>query len=393
MANRQWTLIELSDDASSDICRESGTIDAAELGVPNCRVEMKALRGGLRDGVRLLIVENGAIRVAVLPDRGMGIWKAWVGDWQVGWNSPVCGPAHPKFVPLGEPSGLGWLDGFDELLCRCGLFSNGAPDFDSGGKLLHPLHGRIANRPAHRLRVESDAAVGELRMVGEVDECRFHFQKLRLTSTLVLRAGSPRIEITDGVTNLSGNPGETQLLYHINFGPPLAEPGSRLLAPLERLMPRDPHSAIGIADWNRHSPSREKAIEQVFFAKLLADADGWTEALLVSPDGSRGASVHYDTRELPCFSLWKNNPPLADGYVTGLEPGTNFPNPRSFEASQGRVRSLAPGETARFGLALEIHQASAAAKQAEERIARRQAEAQPEICNSPQPGWTMVKCG
>ena len=91
----------------------------------------------------------------------MGIWKAWLGDakgneWPLGWNSPIRGPVHPKFVPIAEPSGLGWLDGFDELLCRCGLFSNGAPDFDERGVLLHPLHGRIANRPAHRLSVETD---------------------------------------------------------------------------------------------------------------------------------------------------------------------------------------------------------------------------------------------
>ena len=49
---------------------------------------------------------------------------------ELGWKSPVHGPVHPNFVPLNEPSGLGWLDGFDELFVRCGLESNGAPDFD-----------------------------------------------------------------------------------------------------------------------------------------------------------------------------------------------------------------------------------------------------------------------
>ena len=38
---------------------------------------------------------------------------------------------HPRWVPLSEPSGIGWLDGFDELVARCGLFSHGAPDFDA----------------------------------------------------------------------------------------------------------------------------------------------------------------------------------------------------------------------------------------------------------------------
>ena len=61
------------------------------------------------------------------------------------------GPVHPKFVPLAEPSGVGWLDGFDELLCRCGLVSNGAPEFDERGQLRYGLHGRIANLPARKV--------------------------------------------------------------------------------------------------------------------------------------------------------------------------------------------------------------------------------------------------
>ena len=28
---------------------------------------------------------------------------------------------------------MGWLEGFDELMCRCGLESNGAPDLAANG--------------------------------------------------------------------------------------------------------------------------------------------------------------------------------------------------------------------------------------------------------------------
>jgi hypothetical protein len=295
---------------------------------------------------------------------------------------------HPKFVSLGEPSGLGWLDGFDELLCRCGLFSNGAPDFDSRGSLVHPLHGRIANQPAHRLVVESDRDAGEIRVTGVVDECRFHFQKLRLTSTLRIRVGEPRFEVVDEVTNLSGSPGEMQLLYHINFGPPLLEPGSRIVAPIKQLVPRDSHSALGASHWSRFGEPQVAAMEEVFFCQLLADSIERSEVLLASAAGEHGISLQFHSRELPCFSLWKNYPPLADGYVTGLEPATNFPNPRSFENSQGRVRKMAAGETARFEIALEVHDSAAAVAQAEQRITKMQAAATPKIYESPLPGWT-----
>jgi hypothetical protein len=41
--------------------------------------------------------------------------------------------------------------------------------------------------------------------------------------------------------------------------------------------------------------------------------------------------------------LWKNTGGRKSGYVTGLEPGTNYPNPRPFEKARGRVVTLPPG--------------------------------------------------
>jgi hypothetical protein len=72
--------------------------------------------------------------------------------------------------------------------------------------------------------------------------------------------------------------------------------------------------------------------------------------LLKNAAGSAGFGMRFRRDQLPCFTLWKNTGAESDGYVTGLEPGVNFPNPRSFEEKHGRVRKLAPGETARFAL-------------------------------------------
>jgi hypothetical protein len=384
-----WTLLDLAQDPAADVVAPEQEITSAQLGLAGCRVQRQTLRGGLREGVELLTVDNGALRVALLPQRGMGLWKAWLGDLALGWNSPVRGPVHPGFVPIGEPSGLGWLDGFDELLCRCGLWSNGPPEYDSRGVLLHPVHGRIANLPAHRLVVEADAETGELSVTGVVDECRFHFHKLRLKSTLITRPGEPGVRIVDEVTNLSGNPGQMQLLYHINFGPPLLGPGARVSAAVRRMMPRDAGAVGGLSHWSRYGEPQAGAAEECYFFQLLGGADGRTRTLLHNAVGDRGVSLRFSTVQLPCFTLWKNSPAREDGYVTGLEPGANFPNPRSFEERQGRVRQLAPGETARFELAIEAHGDAQSVARAEAEIADLQAASAPEICKSPQPGWTV----
>ena len=67
-------------------------------------VTARRLRGGVQEGVLLVELVAGSTRVLILPDRGLGIWKIVSGDVELGWQSPVAGPVHPRFVPLAEPS-------------------------------------------------------------------------------------------------------------------------------------------------------------------------------------------------------------------------------------------------------------------------------------------------
>ena len=99
-----------------------------------------------------------------------------------------------------------------------------------------------------------------------------------------------------------------------------------------------------MSNWNRYGPPQSGYVEQVYFLDLAADAEGQTEALLQNADGSRGASLQFSLKQLPYMTLWKNTSAEADGYVTGLEPATNYPNLRSTERKFGRV-PLLEGQT------------------------------------------------
>jgi len=357
---------------------------------PACTVKTSTLRGGRREGVEIAEVDNGRLRLVLLPQRGMGIWKAWVDGVEFGWKSPVPGPVHPALVPLNDPTGLGWLEGFDELLCRCGLQSNGAPDFDADGRVLYPLHGRIANLPAESMQSNWDAHDGTLTVTGDVHEARFHHQHLRLRSTLMLRPGVAGFAIRDEVTNLSGWPATLQLLYHYNIGPPVLGRGASLVAPIMELSPRNGRAVEGIDGWDVYS-APAPVTEQVYFATLHARADRTTLALLKSADSTLGASVHWNCDQLPCFTLWKNQNTLDDGYVTGIEPGTNFPNPHRFEAKCGRTVPLAPGETRAFELGFQFHVGAASVAGAMREIdALRAASKAPVIHRNPQVGRLTV---
>jgi len=357
--------------------------DRVDVTLGPLAVRSRRLSGGRRDGVLLVELVAGSTKVFVLPDRGLGIWKVMAGDCELGWQSPVHGPVHPRFVPVAEPNGLGWLDGFDELVARCGLVSNGAPDFDAAGRLRHGLHGRIANLPAHHLDVTLDETAGTITLTGAVDETRFLCHALQMTTSLTVAADRQRIAWTDTVRNLSERPATMQMLYHVNFGPPLLGPGSEFVAAVEEVAPRDAASTADLPHWSRYEAPRAGRGEEVHFMRMRTQPDGKAAALLVAPEGRHGACLEWRADTLPCFTLWKNQGGLADGYVTGLEPGTNYPNARSFEEAHGRIVALAANQTVRFDLAIE-HLAGPALTAARDRLAAGSA---PRIHPRPHPDW------
>lgn len=386
MAKKTWTLT----DVVGDQYMESIVLTPEKVGGPakGYTVTKRTLRGGLRDGVDVIEVDNGSFRFVLIPTRGMGIWKAMQDHVQLGWRSPVLGPVHPGFVHLDEGSGLGWLDGFDELLVRCGLESNGAPEFNEKGALRYPLHGKIANIPAHQVDVTIDNETGLISVTGVVDEARLFGNKLRLSSTVTTRVGQPGMTIADTVTNLSAETSELELLYHTNFGVPLLNPGSKVVLPVAKMCPRDKVAVENLSEWDTYGPESPGLGEAVFFFELAAAPDGQTQALLRNAAGNQGVSLKFNTNQLPRFTLWKNRQASPDGYVTGLEPATNYPNVRSFEKKQGRVVRLAPGASRNFEITLEVHPNAESVAAAEQAVGMLQQGVTPKILSQPDPAWS-----
>ena len=194
-------------------------------GIP-VRFTKRRLVGGLSDGVEVLEVDNGLFSFTVLLSKGMGVWRGRCGDVDLKWDSPVHGPVHPRHVPIFHPSGLGWLEGFDEWIARCGLNSNGAPEFTPSGVLRYPLHGRITNMPAREASCAFDSESGGMTVSGIVDEAALFSSKLSLNVSYMTSAGSTRLHVRDEVVNHGSAPAEFELLYHINTGFPLMTPGA-----------------------------------------------------------------------------------------------------------------------------------------------------------------------
>jgi galactose mutarotase-like enzyme len=388
MPKKTWTLT----DVDADIYEQQISIRPDQVGGParGYRVTKRTLHGGRREGVDVVEVDGGRIRFVAIPTRGMGIWRATCDGVELGWKSPVKGPVHPAFVPTSEADGLGWLNGFDELLARCGLESNGAPEYSANGVLRYPLHGLIANSPAHKVEATIDGDSGEIAIAGVVDEGRLFGNKLRMATTIRTRVGSPAMTVSDEITNISAEPSELELLYHINFGMPLLTPGAKVVLPVKKVAPHNAVAVANLPEWNVYGPETPGLPEACFFFDLLSDADGRTQVLLRSAAGNQGVSVKFNKSQLPCFTIWKNRQAAADGYVTGLEPAVNFPNRKSFEKEKGRVAVLAPGETRRFEVSIEAHADAAAVAAAEKAVAAIQGSVVPEVCGQPNPQWSAT---
>jgi len=340
-------------------------------------IKKNVIHGGPSDGVDIIEVNNGALSFSILPTRGMGIWRGDYKDNNIGWDSPVCGPVNPSLINRDSENGLGWLAGFDELIVRCGLANNGAPGVDTvrhaDGKThetVLPLHGKIANIPAHFVAIEiEESNPPKISIIGEVDEAMLFMPHLRLRTRIETVVGSNSFTIIDEIVNCGTSDAEIELLYHCNFGPPFLEKGAKLVVPVCEVAPRDDVATVGVEDYFLCDEPVVGFEEKVYFFDLAADKKEETVVMLKNESADKAVALRYNKNELPWFTFWKNTAGVEDGYVVGLEPGTDFPNNRSFERKCGRVIKIKPSESYKISLEIEAHDNAESVSEIEKEIA------------------------
>lgn len=110
-------------DSEADTRGTDWSIASADLGItatPPFNVRVRTLHGGKQEGVQVIDVDSGRLSFTVVPTRGMNLERMTSGDVTLGWSSPVKEVVNPAFITLDSRGGLGWLDGFNEWLVRCG---------------------------------------------------------------------------------------------------------------------------------------------------------------------------------------------------------------------------------------------------------------------------------
>ncbi len=317
-------------------------------------LEKRRLHGGKQEGVDVLLINNGVMEITLVPTRGMGIYQVTSGDLRLGWDSPVKEIVNPANIDLESRNGLGWLDGFNEMMVRCGYEWTGHPGVDDNGQLLS-LHGRAQNTPASTVKVIIDEqAPYTIHVRGQVAERTFKKTNLVTWTELSVAPGSNRFELHDELTNFADYEDEYQIIYHSNFGTPLLEEGAVFTAAASEISPFNDYAKTGLKDWQTYLAPTNGYDEMVFNLKPKADADGNTLAVLHNKSGEMGVAVGYNVKQLPVLTLWKNTDTKQQGYVTGIEPGTSYAYNTKYQRPLGLVPKLQPGQSQRFDLSYTL---------------------------------------
>jgi len=331
-------------------------------------IEQKVLHGGKQEGSKILEIRSqDGLTITIVPTRGMNLLRVEGFGTRLGWDSPVKEVVNPAFINLESRNGLGWLEGFNEMMVRCGYEWTGHPVNDKGR--IYTLHGKAGNTPVSQLEVEvTDAAPHEIRIRGLIKESTFKKADLQTWTELRYVPGSNQFSLHDVLTNHSDYPHDYEIIYHSNFSTPILEEGARFLAPMSQISPFNDYAKAGLKNWQTYQGPTKDFDEMVFNIKPLSDKDHQTLAAVVNKAGNKGASIQFDTQQLPLLTLWKNTDTLKQGYVTGIEPGTNYAYPVTIEREQKRVKQLAPGASATFDLTYTLLHNSEQVNAVEKRI-------------------------
>jgi galactose mutarotase-like enzyme len=237
----------------------------------------------------------GDLRVHVLPERGLDIGRAWLGDTEFAWISPLDeGPWQGEF-PRSFTGGL---------LTTCGLRNVGSP---SEGQ---PQHGWYSSLPARDVEVAISSATG--RMV----ETDVPGDWLELTREITVDEGG--VTVRDTTVNQGWEPVPAPLLYHVNFWWHAVDIDSTAVEP------RDDDARAG--DWHAPGePGPERVYEHV--------------------GASRAVVTHESVRSTVTSTLQRLWQWIHPAYgVLGIEPANCSVLGRAHDRAEGRLPVLEPGE-------------------------------------------------
>ena len=320
-------------------------------------IETSILDNGIGRGNRIAWINSGSgLRFKVNFDRGMDIGEAFYNQHCLTWLSHGGIPAPQTLSDIGT----NWLRTFGGgLLTTCGLQHVGGPESDEFGE--RGIHGNISNLPAQiESIIQPDPSRGKMEMsiTGVIKESKIFGPNLELRRTISLTLGKSEIRIHDEVINKGNAIAPLMVLYHINFGYPLAQEGTQIFwegqwkprfgGEYPKIFKEGNDFKTCPAPLESHSEGGE----EVALISPIPDKNDKCQCGLFNPKLNLKIEIEFYKSQLPYLSNWQH---FGKGeYVTGLEPGTNWPIGQKQARENQELLFLEPQATKNFEITLKI---------------------------------------
>ncbi len=306
---------------------------------------------GAANGTRMIDVNTGAgLTFSILPDRGLDIGMAAYKGINFTYLSPQ-EEMNPAFCRIYKNE---WLRTFfGGLLTTCGPANFGPYCTDDGEEL--GIHGRFNCIPASHVCDRTRIENGEIAIEGTINDSVLFGEKLSITRTILSVVGSNSITVRDTVRNMGGRSSPYMMLYHINFGYPFLDKGTRVQVNSCHAEGYDDYSNEHLGTINSfHEPRadvREKNYLHCFDVET-GIASATNDVLGFS------VSVRFNTSFLPYLTQWKCEQ-IRD-YVLALEPCSSPCVSRKELRKKGLLKFIEPGEAVTNTITIEVDGVSCA---------------------------------
>ena len=262
-------------------------------------VRRYTLTDGKENGIKVVEIDNGILRVLLNESKGLDIMQIW----HKGVNMSF---VSKNGFTLREIPFLNRFEG--GMLYTCGLDAIGAVDGCE-------LHGSYHNLPAKIICVSQSES--EICVTAEIEYTALFGQNLHFLRTVTLDTQSGSVMLNDTLSNRGTKTENYCLLYHINLGYPMLDEGVKVVSQTEKVVPRTPYAAEKIAERTLFPAPIDNEEERCYFLQ-----NKLSQISVVNEKLGRRFVLSYSADTLPCMVQWCS--PASGDYALGLEPATSF---------------------------------------------------------------------
>ncbi len=305
------------------------------------------LTEGESNGCRCIDVRTGSgLEYTVVCDRGLDISLAAYKGTNLVFLTQNS-EANPAYY---NPHASEWLRTFTAgLLTTCGPQNLSSPCEDNGEEL--GLHGRWSSLCAKQVCEFVDTEKGEIRISGTLNDAVTMGNKLSIRRNISSQIGKSVIVIDDEIKNEGSRPAPLNVLYHINFGYPFLDENTQIEIPSKSFCGYNEYTNERIDEIATIKKPYSYACEKNY---LHTFDGGLVTARVYNPTLCGGLNVYikFNSEVLPYMTQWV----LEDykDYVLAIEPANVPCESRNKLREKGMLPEIAPGETKKFHVEIEI---------------------------------------